>query len=89
MSLLSFTFFFSSFLSFCPIVVFVRVCVLTSARCSATSKLSGKSIPGSFADRESARAPQREELNVLKVAVSLIDLAMFVNYIVTDVVRDN
>lgn len=32
---------------------------------------------------------QCEELNVLKVAVSLIDLAMFVNYIVTDVVRDN
>lgn len=67
----------------------VCVCVLTSAWRSATSKLSGKSIPGSFADRESARAPQREELNVLKVAVSLIDLAMFVNYIVTDVGRDN
>lgn len=33
--------------------------------------------------------PQCEDWSVLKVAVSLIDLAMFVNYIVTDVVRDN
>lgn len=56
---------------------------------NAPSKLSKNSILGLGLDRGIRAMPSCEELNALKVALSLIDLAMFVNYIVTDVVRDN